>query len=159
LQDTRERQIIGEGGDYFLQRMEGETGTTIFYGKDPRVLTQVEFARKMADDPSWAQGIKRVAMIQCVGSRNEQFSACSRVCCSAAVKILCRETMQTLAAVAEVDPEKCVACLACVRECPFHVPIINKEGVSEISPTGVPGLRSVHRRMPETGHQPQAQQG
>jgi heterodisulfide reductase subunit C2 len=29
LQDTRERKIIGEGGDYFLQRMEGETGTTI----------------------------------------------------------------------------------------------------------------------------------
>jgi heterodisulfide reductase subunit A2 len=47
--------------------------------------------------------------------------------------------MHTLAAVAEVDPEKCTACLACVRECPFHVPIINEEGVSEISPTGCRG--------------------
>jgi heterodisulfide reductase subunit A2 len=262
------------------------------YGKDPRVMTQVEFARKLADDPSWAQGIRRVGMVQCVGSRNETFPACSRVCCSAAVKnsltlkqinpdsqvvvlyrdvrtfgfkelyylearrkgvlffryipeeapevfkkddrlvvdftdrssheafrfepdilvlssgmrshrgaeelarllklprtaegffleahvklrpvefdsqgiflagtahsprflsesitmaksagqqavkILCREKMQTLAAVAEVDPEKCTACLACVRECPFHVPIINEEGVSEISPTGCRG--------------------
>jgi heterodisulfide reductase subunit A2 len=262
------------------------------YGQDPRVLTQVEFAKRMADDPSWAQGIRRVAMIQCVGSRNPDFALCSRVCCSAAVKnaltlkeinpdaqvvilyrdvrtfgfkelyylkarrkgvmffryipeeapevwsndgrlvvdftdrssheafrfepdmvalssgirphegaqevarilklprteegffleahvklrpvefdskgiflagsahsprflsesitmaksagqqavqILCREKMQTLAAVAEVDPDKCVACLACVRECPFQVPVINEEGVSEISPTGCRG--------------------
>jgi heterodisulfide reductase subunit A-like polyferredoxin len=56
-----------------------------------------------------------------------------------AVKILCREEMQTLAAVAEVDPEKCAACLACVRECPFRVPFINEEGVSEISPSGCRG--------------------
>jgi heterodisulfide reductase subunit A2 len=266
--------------------------TEYLYGKDPRILTQVEFARKLADEPSWARGINRVAMIQCVGSRNEGFPACSRVCCSAAVKnsltlkeinpdsqvvvlyrdvrtfgfkelyylkarqkgvmffryipeekpevsraddrlvvdftdrssheafrfepdivvlssgirphegaeavarilklprteegffleahiklrpvefdcqgiflagtahsprfisesitmaksagqqavkILCREKMQTLAAVAEVDPEKCAACLACVRECPFRVPFINEEGVSEISPSGCRG--------------------
>jgi heterodisulfide reductase subunit A len=49
-----------------------------------------------------------------------------------AVKILCREKIQTLAAVATVDTDRCVACLACVRQCPFHVPFINKEGVSEI---------------------------
>jgi heterodisulfide reductase subunit A2 len=262
------------------------------YGTDPRILTQVEFARKLADDPSWAEGIHRVAMIQCVGSRNEEFPACSRVCCSAAVKnsltlkelnpdsqiavlyrdvrtfgfkelyylkarrkgvmffryipeekpevsksddrlvvdftdrsshqafrfepdivvlssgirphegaeevarilklprteegffleahvklrpvefdskgiflagtahsprfisesitmaksagqqavkILCREKMKTLAAVAEVDPDKCAACLACVRECPFGVPFINEDGVSEISPAGCRG--------------------
>jgi heterodisulfide reductase subunit C2 len=29
VQDTRERQIIGEGGAYFLRRMEGETGVAI----------------------------------------------------------------------------------------------------------------------------------
>jgi len=263
-----------------------------FYGKDPGILTQVEFSKKLADDPSWARGIRKVAMIQCVGSRNEAFPACSRVCCSAAVKnsltlkalnpdaqivvlyrdvrtfgfkelyylearrkgviffryipeekpevsrtddrlavdftdrssheafrfepdvvvlssgmrphegaeelarilklprtgegffleahvklrpvefdspgiflagtahsprfisesitmaksagqqavkILCREKMQTLAAVATVDPEKCIACLACVRQCPFRVPVINEEGVSEISPSGCRG--------------------
>ena len=30
------------------------------------------------------------------------------------------------------DPEKCAACLICVRSCPYGVPKINEEGVSEI---------------------------
>jgi len=33
---------------------------------------------------------------------------------------------------ATVDPERCAACLICVRVCPYGVPRINKEGVSEI---------------------------
>ena len=57
-----------------------------FYGSDERVCTQVEFARRMADEPSWAANLRTVVMIQCVGSRNEEFAYCSRVCCSAAVK-------------------------------------------------------------------------
>lgn len=36
--------------------------------------------------------------------------------------------------VAEVNGEKCAACLTCVRTCPYHVPFINKFGVSEIDP-------------------------
>ncbi len=255
------------------------------YGTDERVCTQVELARRMHREPRWAQQLNRVVMIQCVGSRNEEFSYCSRVCCSAAVKnsirikelnpaaqvvvlyrdvrtfgfkelyylqarrlgvlffryipeespqvydengklvvdftdrsshqdfriepdavvlssgirpnqnanrlarllklargeqgffleahvklkpvefatagiflaglahsprfieesitmaksaaqqalkILCREQMTTPATVAEVDPDKCAACLVCVRECPFNAPFINPEGVSEI---------------------------
>jgi heterodisulfide reductase subunit A-like polyferredoxin len=39
----------------------------------------------------------------------------------------------TLSAVtAQVDPEHCAACLVCVRSCPYDVPKINQEGVSEI---------------------------
>ncbi|MEJ2472340.1 MAG: FAD-dependent oxidoreductase [Desulfobacterales bacterium] len=56
------------------------------YAEDRRVLTQVELSRRLKEDPKWARGLKRVVMIQCVGSRNEEFSFCSRVCCSAAVK-------------------------------------------------------------------------
>ena len=56
------------------------------YGKDPRVLTQVELANEMRKDPLWPKRIKSVAMIQCVGSRNKEFPYCGRVCCSAAVK-------------------------------------------------------------------------
>jgi heterodisulfide reductase subunit A-like polyferredoxin len=56
------------------------------YGSDPRVLTQVELAQRL-HDPSQSLGDpRRVVMIQCVGSRNEDFPFCSRVCCSAAVK-------------------------------------------------------------------------
>jgi heterodisulfide reductase subunit A len=263
------------------------------YGSDARSLTQVEFARRLADDPVWAGRLKRVVMIQCVGSRTAEFPFCSRVCCSAAVKnsirlkeinpgaqvivlyrdmrtfgfkelyylqarrlgvlffryipeekprvyrdpdgrlvvdfmdpgarqdfriepdlvvlstgirphdgarqlarllklpqtqegffleahvklrpvefaapgiflaglahsprfleetitmaqcagqqamrILSRSEMTTSAAVAQVDPERCAACLVCVRTCPFGAPFINAEGVSEIPPAACMG--------------------
>jgi len=262
------------------------------YGTDERVLTQVELARRMAEEPNWARRLNRIVMIQCVGSRNEEFPFCSRVCCSAAVKnsirlkeispgaqvivlyrdirtfgfkelyylkarkkgvmffryipeespsvfsddrgltvdftdrnshqefrvepdlvvlstgirpnegaeqiarllklartneglfleahvklrplefatigiflaglahsprfikesiimaksvgqqavkILCKEEMTTSAAVAEVNPDLCSACLACVRSCPFGAPFINKNGVSEIPPSNCRG--------------------
>jgi len=262
------------------------------YGTDERVLTQVELARRMAEEPNWARRLNRIVMIQCVGSRNEEFPFCSRVCCSAAVKnsirlkeispgaqvivlyrdirtfgfkelyylkarkkgvmffryipeespsvfsddrgltvdftdrnshqefrvepdlvvlstgirpnegaeqiarllklartneglfleahvklrplefatigiflaglahsprfikesiimaksagqqavkILCKKEMTTSAAVAEVNPDLCSACLACVRSCPFGAPFINKNGVSEIPPSNCRG--------------------
>ncbi|MGA8179926.1 MAG: FAD-dependent oxidoreductase, partial [Desulfobacterales bacterium] len=262
------------------------------YGQDERILTQVELSKRLTDDPSWARQLKRIVMIQCVGSRESDFPYCSRVCCSAAVKnsiqlkemnpgaqvvvlyrdvrtfgfkelyyqkarekgvlffryipeekpavyadagqlivdftdrsshrdfrvepdlvvlsagirpgegavqiarlfklpvadtgffleahvklrpvefaasgiflaglahsprfieesvtmaksagqqamkILCKEKMTTSAAVAEIDPEKCAACLACVRVCPFNAPFINKDGVSEIPPSACMG--------------------
>ena len=34
--------------------------------------------------------------------------------------------------VAEVDQERCSSCLTCVRTCPFHAPIIGKEGKAEV---------------------------
>jgi len=262
------------------------------YGTDERVLTQVELARRMAEEPNWARRLNRIVMIQCVGSRNEEFPFCSRVCCSAAIKnslrlkeinpeaqvivlyrdirtfgfkelyylkarkkgvlffryipeespsvfsddrgftvdftdrsshqdfrvepdlvvlstgirpnegaeqiagllklsrtneglfleahvklrplefattgiflaglahsprfikesiimaksagqqalkILCKEEMATSAAVAEVNPDLCAACLVCVRSCPFGAPFINKNGVSEIPPSNCRG--------------------
>jgi heterodisulfide reductase subunit A len=270
--------VVATGGQAYEPR-------EYLYGTDARVCTQVELARRISQQPRWAQQLGRVVMIQCVGSRNEQFSYCSRVCCSAAVKnsirikelnpdaqvivlyrdvrtfgfkelyylqarrmgvlffryipedsprvfdengtlvvdftdrssqqdfrvkpdlvalssgirpgpdadrlarllklargqqgffleahvklkpvefasagiflaglahsprfieesitmaksaaqqalkILCREQMTTAATVAEVDPDKCAACLVCVRECPFNAPFINADGVSEI---------------------------
>ena len=43
------------------------------------------------------------------------------------------QTEITLSAVtASVDQERCAACLVCVRACPYDVPKINEEGVSEI---------------------------
>ncbi len=53
------------------------------YGKDERVMTQLEFEQRLAkDDISGSH----VAMIQCVGSRTLNKPYCSRVCCSAAIK-------------------------------------------------------------------------
>jgi heterodisulfide reductase subunit A-like polyferredoxin len=36
-------------------------------------------------------------------------------------------------AVAQVDPGKCAACLVCVMSCPYNVPRINEDNVSEIN--------------------------
>jgi heterodisulfide reductase subunit A len=54
------------------------------YGEDPRVMTQLELGERLdeLDCKRWT----RVAMIQCVGSRNEERPYCSRICCQAAVK-------------------------------------------------------------------------
>ena len=57
--------------------------TEYLYGVDERVLTQRELEERLAKGLFNAQ---TVAMIQCVGSRNEVRPNCSRICCSQAVK-------------------------------------------------------------------------
>jgi len=44
------------------------------------------------------------------------------------------DTHQTISGVtARVSPERCAACLVCVRTCPYGVPQINRDNVSEIN--------------------------
>ena len=57
--------------------------TEYLYGNDGRVLTQHELEEKLAKGDFNA---KTVAMVQCVGSRNDENPNCSRICCSQAVK-------------------------------------------------------------------------
>ena len=54
------------------------------YGEDERVVTQVELSQQL--DEKGAEGLDRVIMIQCVGSRNDENPNCSRICCQAAIK-------------------------------------------------------------------------
>jgi heterodisulfide reductase subunit A len=49
-----------------------------------------------------------------------------------AVAILSKKVMEISGVVSVVDSDKCVACLSCVRTCPYDVPTINVEGVAEI---------------------------
>lgn len=51
---------------------------------------------------------------------------------SRATTFLSRDYITLSAVTARVEPEKCAACLICVRSCPYGVPRINAEGVSEI---------------------------
>jgi len=53
------------------------------YGKDDRVLTQFELEERLANGKFNANSI---VMIQCVGSRNEKRTNCSRICCTHAIK-------------------------------------------------------------------------
>ncbi len=51
-----------------------------------------------------------------------------------AVGIISQEVMEISGVISVVDPDKCVACLTCVRVCPYDVPQINADGVAEIEP-------------------------
>lgn len=72
------------------------TGATLnkvdeyLYGKDPRIVTQKELEKMIAHSPDSfspaSGGVKSIAMIQCVGSRDDKHPYCSRICCSHAIK-------------------------------------------------------------------------
>ncbi|MBA4392907.1 MAG: 4Fe-4S ferredoxin, partial [Desulfobacca sp.] len=55
-----------------------------FYGQNQRVITQVELAKQLKE--KGADDLTNVAMIQCIGSRNEENPNCSRICCQSAIK-------------------------------------------------------------------------
>ena len=54
------------------------------YGQDDRVMTQIELGKRLEE--KGADDLQNIVMIQCVGSRNEEFQNCSRICCQNAVK-------------------------------------------------------------------------
>lgn len=51
---------------------------------------------------------------------------------SRAMTVLSQPYLMVGGVVSVVNPDKCVACLTCVRSCPFNVPKINSDGVAEI---------------------------
>lgn len=69
--------ILATGGSEYQPREYG-------YGESERVLTQRELENRLADN-AFAPG-SHVAMIQCIGSREEPHNYCSRVCCQDALK-------------------------------------------------------------------------
>jgi len=56
------------------------------YGKDPRVITQLELDSALRASGSKLLSARSVVMIQCVGSREEPHMYCSRVCCNQALR-------------------------------------------------------------------------
>jgi heterodisulfide reductase subunit A len=73
--------IIATGYDVFDAHRKPELG----YGQYPQVVTSLEMERRLAEGDLAVDGRvpKRVAFIQCVGSRDAQIGNpyCSRVCC------------------------------------------------------------------------------
>lgn len=55
------------------------------YGQSKQVVTQLEL-EELLDSDTMDKGVHNVVMIQCVGSRGEDLSYCSKVCCGQAVK-------------------------------------------------------------------------
>jgi heterodisulfide reductase subunit A len=59
--------------------------TQYHYGESKKVVTQQEFENMIVSSPS-LKNLQRVAMIQCVGARNEERPYCGRICCGEAIK-------------------------------------------------------------------------
>ena len=60
--------------------------TEYLYGEDERVMTQLELEEKIAARDEDLINAQSLAMIQCVGCRQEDRNYCARVCCSHAIK-------------------------------------------------------------------------
>ena len=56
------------------------------YGRDPRVLTQLELEEEIVKKNPDIINCDNLVMIQCVGCRNDERPYCSRVCCNGAIK-------------------------------------------------------------------------
>jgi heterodisulfide reductase subunit A2 len=56
------------------------------YGKSQQVISQSELERRLVSGGIDLKGIKSIAMLQCVGSRESKHPYCSRVCCSQSLK-------------------------------------------------------------------------
>lgn len=56
------------------------------YGESSRIVTQLELEQKIARGMSFLKNARNIVMIQCVGSRGDDMSHCSRLCCTQAVK-------------------------------------------------------------------------
>ncbi|MFH0788251.1 MAG: NAD(P)-binding protein [Pseudomonadota bacterium] len=97
--------VLSPGFETFDARLKGEYG----YGRYPNVLTSLEFERVFSASgpsmghiqrPSDAQEPRKVAWIQCVGSRDAAINQdyCSYVCCMAATKqaIIAKEHLSAI---------------------------------------------------------------
>ncbi|MGQ9825935.1 MAG: FAD-dependent oxidoreductase, partial [Desulfotomaculales bacterium] len=101
--------VIKEAAGYvgnFVTRVELERGTAeikhgavviatgaeeykpeeYLYGKDDRVLTNLELEERIAQKEENVLKARSLVMIQCVGCRNDERNYCSRVCCSHSLK-------------------------------------------------------------------------
>jgi heterodisulfide reductase subunit A len=56
------------------------------YGEDDRVMTHLELEDKISRSDEKIVNAESIAMIQCVGCRNEDRNYCSRICCSESIK-------------------------------------------------------------------------
>jgi heterodisulfide reductase subunit A len=60
--------------------------TEYLYGEDEKVVTNLELEERIVNADETVLGAQSVAMIQCVGCRNEDRSYCARICCSQSIK-------------------------------------------------------------------------
>jgi heterodisulfide reductase subunit A len=72
-------------------------GNTFLYGQDPRVVTQLELERRLAEEVDAARKLRQVVMIQCVNPPEQMVPYCSRTCCT--------NTMKNASLIKQINPD------------------------------------------------------
>jgi heterodisulfide reductase subunit A len=85
-----------------------------------------------------SEGIFMAGLVHAPKSLDESIAQ-ARAAVSRAATILSKDTIWVGGVVAEVDPDRCAACLTCVRTCPYGTPYIGEEGYAVIEPAGCHG--------------------
>jgi heterodisulfide reductase subunit A-like polyferredoxin len=78
----------------------------------------------------------------------EEVIAQAKAAAARAAAVLAQSQMLVGGEVAVVDAERCVACLTCVRTCPYGVPQLGAEGVVHIDPAACHGCGSCASACP-----------
>ncbi len=86
IPNPSEEIVINHGVVIVATGAQAYRPTEYLYGKDERVLTQLELEDLISNQQSEIRNLKSIVMIQCVGSRNAERGYCSRLCCGQAVK-------------------------------------------------------------------------
>jgi heterodisulfide reductase subunit A-like polyferredoxin len=91
----------------------------------------------------------------------EETIAQAKAAAARAAAVVGQDRMWVGGEVAVVDAERCVACLTCVRTCPFGVPQLNQDGVVYIDPAACHGCgncaSACPRKLIEVQHHTDAQ--
>jgi heterodisulfide reductase subunit A len=86
IQHNGESKVLEHGVTIIASGASALKPNQYLYGKDPRVVTGLEFQQHLIDnDPSLGQ-INTAVFVQCVGSRIPQRPYCSKVCCTQSIK-------------------------------------------------------------------------
>ncbi|HJW75715.1 MAG TPA: FAD-dependent oxidoreductase, partial [Thermoleophilia bacterium] len=109
--------VPNEGNDTLAQMLKVPLTADGFFLEAHVKLRPVDFA---------SEGIFLCGSAHYPKSIDESISQAYAAAARAAA-ILAKSTLKAGGVVAEVDTEKCAACLTCVRVCPYEVPIIDLE--------------------------------
>jgi heterodisulfide reductase subunit A len=113
-----------------------------FYVEAHMKLRPVEFA---------TEGIFLCGLAHSPKMSDENISQ-ARAVASRAATILSRVRLEVGGQISSVDQEKCISCMTCVRACPYHAPLCERERQGRDCRRGLHGLRHMRLGMSGRGH-------
>jgi heterodisulfide reductase subunit A len=117
--------IPGEDNNDLSRLLDVPLGEYNFFEEeDYMTFTPVDFSKKGVYLCGLSHGPKTI----------DESVAQAKAAAIRALSVITKEKLVHQNVYANVNPGKCIACLTCVRVCPFGVPFINDDGVAEIIP-------------------------